>query len=139
MAGRAVVAESHSRPRPQSPPIIPLPVAEAPRRSDTRTRAASIAGNAAVPELSTRARPVAPLFLPERYIAAPGHAAASGPATPLTTLSALPGRAPREPHPAVMPGSKPAELSGAELERLADKIGRIIARRVAVERERRGR
>jgi hypothetical protein len=35
--------------------------------------------------------------------------------------------------------SKPAALSGAELERLADKVSRLIARRVAVERERRGR
>jgi hypothetical protein len=32
-----------------------------------------------------------------------------------------------------------AAIAGAELDRLADKVGRIIARRVAVERERRGR
>jgi hypothetical protein len=92
-----------------------------------------------MPELPSRARPAARLLLPKPYIAAPRRAAASGPATPLTTPPARPGRAPGEPHPAVMPGSKPAALSGAELERLADKVGRIIARRVAVERERRGR
>jgi hypothetical protein len=33
----------------------------------------------------------------------------------------------------------PAAIAGAELERLADKVSRMIARRVAVERERRGR
>jgi hypothetical protein len=42
------------------------------------------------------------------------------------------------PRPAV-PAVTAAVLAGAELDRLAEKVSRIIARRVAVERERRGR
>jgi hypothetical protein len=52
--------------------------------------------------------------------------------------------APVEPHPAVtlVPGPAipaAAAIAGAELDRLAEKVSRVIARRVAVERERRGR
>jgi hypothetical protein len=51
---------------------------------------------------------------------------------------------PVEPNPAVTAVPRPAippvaAIAGAELDRLAEKVSRIIARRVAVERERRGR
>jgi hypothetical protein len=40
------------------------------------------------------------------------------------------------PKPAVSPVSA---IAGAELERLAEKVSRVIARQIVVERERRGR
>ena len=71
---------------------------------------------------------------------APRLAAASRP------LAGLATRTPVAPNPAVtvvpsLSAVPPATaLAGAaELEQLADKVSRIIARRVAIERERRGR
>jgi hypothetical protein len=65
-------------------------------------------------------------------------------AVPLAAEPASPRRTQVAPNPAVTVASRPAAaaapaLAVAELERLAEKVGRIIARRVAVERERRGR
>jgi hypothetical protein len=91
-----------------------------------------------VPELPARAPPGVPMVLPASFGEAPRRAAASRPSAPLARLT------PVEPNPAVTAVPRPAippvaAIAGAELDRLADKVGRIIARRVAVERERRGR
>jgi hypothetical protein len=91
-----------------------------------------------VPELPARAPPGVPMVLPASFGEAPRRAAASRPSAPLARLT------PVEPNPAVTALPRPAvpsvaAIAGAELDRLAEKVSRIIARRVAVERERRGR
>jgi hypothetical protein len=92
-------------------------------------------------------RPRTALVLPAVVAEAPRRAAAPPPAALAELIAAgpaAPGRVPVAPNPAPTISPRPAAaavaaLAGAELERLADKVGRIIARRVAIERERRGR
>jgi hypothetical protein len=95
-------------------------------------------------ELPRSARPPARLVLPSAFAEARRRAAGSGPAASLTSETNAPGPGLVTPNPVMRIAPRPAvpsaaPLAGAELERLADKVGRIIARRVAVERERRGR
>jgi hypothetical protein len=84
-----------------------------------------------------------PLVLPARVAEARRRIAGSRPAEGVAADPAAPDRGPVRPNSALpitpRPAAPAAALAGAELERLADKVGRIIARRVAVERERRGR
>jgi hypothetical protein len=91
-----------------------------------------------VPELPSRAPAWAPMVLPTSFGEMLRFAGESRPRTPLAPL------APVAPNPAVTVGPRPAippvaAIAGAELDRLAEKVSRVIARRVAVERERRGR
>jgi hypothetical protein len=127
--------------QPQSAGAILVPELRQPaalRRPEIAASEAPMGRTTVVPELSGRAPPRAPMVLPAPFAEAPRSAAASRPLTPLAT------RTPVEPNPAVTVVPRPAvppaaALAGVELERLADKVSRIIARRVAVERERRGR
>ncbi len=87
-----------------------------------------------VSELPRSGLAKAPMVLPAYFAEAPAPRPAASPAT----------REPGAPNPPVMVGPRPAvppaaPLAGAELERLAEKVSRVIARRIAVERERRGR
>jgi hypothetical protein len=84
------------------------------------------------------------MALPAYIAAAPRRATASRPLAPVVAQPAAASRAPVAPSAAMTPPPKPAAppaapLGATELERLADKVGQMLARRVAVERERRGR
>jgi hypothetical protein len=140
IAGGAVAVELPLPPRPQPPLVMSLPIAEAPGRSEIAARVAPAEGNTTVSELPRRAHPAAPLVLRARSVDTPHRAAALGPDPSPMQEPALPERMQIVPSPARSIGSSPpAALSGGELDRFADKVARIIARRVAVERERRGR
>ena len=84
------------------------------------------------------------MALPAYIAGAPRRATASRPLAPVVAQPAAATWAPVGPSPAMTQAPKPAvpaavPLGAVELERLAEKVGRMLARRVAVERERRGR
>jgi hypothetical protein len=84
------------------------------------------------------------LVLPAPLDEASRRANGRRPTVPLAAEPASHRRTQVEPNLAVTVASRPAPpaaaaLASAELERFAEKVGRIIARQVAVERERRGR
>jgi hypothetical protein len=115
-----------------------------PGRPEIWTNEAPMARATVVPELSGPARPEARLVLPAAFAEAPPRVNGLRPAVSVAAEPPSRGRGPVEPNPAVTVVPRPAvppaaALGGAELERLADKVSRMIARRVAVERERRGR
>jgi hypothetical protein len=104
----------------------------------TGANEAPLTRRSVVPELPARAPPGVPMVLPASFGEAPRRAAASPPPPPRARLT------PVEPNPGVTVVPRPAippvaAIAGAELDQLAEKVSRIIARRVAVERERRGR
>ena len=106
--------------------------------SGTGANLAPLARTSVVPELPAGAPPGAPMVLPISFGETPRFAAPSFSRTPPVPS------APVGPKPAAMvaPRLTPppvAAIAGAELDRLAEKVTRVIARRVAVERERRGR
>jgi hypothetical protein len=116
----------------------------APGRPEIWTNEAPMARATVVPELSGPARPEARLVLPAAFAEAPPRVNGLRPTVSVAAEPPSRGRGPVEPNPAVTVVPRPAvppaaALGGAELERLADKVSRMIARRVAVERERRGR
>jgi hypothetical protein len=97
-----------------------------------------------VPELPRQSPAGTPMALPAYLAEAPRGAMASRPLAPLAAQPTAATWAPVAPNPAMTPTPKPvapsaAALDATALERLADKVGQMIARRVAVERERRGR
>jgi hypothetical protein len=99
-----------------------------------------------VPELPRSAHRETPLVPPAPFVEPIRRAAEPRAAASTAADSVAFGRRPVPPNAAMTgparpgtPGAGAVKLAGAELDRLADKVGRMIARRVAVERERRGR
>jgi hypothetical protein len=88
-----------------------------------------------VPELPAPSPPWASMLLPASFGEMLRYASQWRPGAPPAPV------APLEPNPGVNVVPRPAipPVAGAELDRLAEKVSRVIARRVAVERERRGR
>jgi hypothetical protein len=104
----------------------------------TGVNQAPMATASVVPELLAHSSPRGAMVLLAASGEGPQVTAASRPGTPPARL------APVEPSPAVPLVPKPvippaSAIAGAELDRLAEKVSRVIARRVAIERERRGR
>jgi hypothetical protein len=104
----------------------------------TGVNEAPLARTSLVPELPAHGPPRVPMELPASFGEMFRFAGESRPGAPLAPVAQVEANAAESvvPRPAI---PAPPVIAGAELDRLAEKVSRVIARRVAVERERRGR